>query len=82
MTNGEIMALEIVSARIKELASLENAGFSFSKEEDAKIKDKIRPYMTWFDGVSYALDNLIKAVNNNDKYAKQNAIDYIVRYLR
>ena len=81
MTNGEIIALETISTRIKELASLENAGFSFSKEEDAKIKDKIRPYMMWFDSVSYALDDLIKAVRDNDKYGKQNAIDYIARYL-
>ena len=77
MTNGEKAAILQAVERINSLASLENAGFSFSKEEDAKIKEKIRPYMMWFESVAFMLEDL---ANAEDKYDRQTAIDKIHRY--
>ena len=48
LTKVEIHVLEECVERIRELASMENANFSFDEEEDEKIKECVRLYMYWF----------------------------------
>lgn len=81
MNKSELLALKKVSERIRQLASLKNAGFSIRPQEDEYIKDCITPYMTWFTGVAYHLDELIEAVEKDNKYGKRNALDYIINHL-
>ena len=67
MTNGEKQALQYAAARIKSLASLENAGFDFNKDKDQYIKQKISPYMQWFELVADNLEQLAAAENGWEK---------------
>lgn len=75
MTNGEKQALQHAAARIKSLASLENAGFDFDKNRDRYIKEKISPYMQWFELVADNLEQLAAAENG---YEKKMIIERIV----
>lgn len=72
MTTAEKQAILRIARRINELASLENARFAFSKEEDAHIKKKITPYMTWFELTAEYLEDI---ANAEDKYAKRAALE-------
>ena len=67
MTNGEKQALQYAAARIKSLASLENAGFDFDEDKDRYIKQKISPYMQWFELVADNLEQLAAAENGWEK---------------
>lgn len=67
MTNGEKQALQYAAARIKSLASLENAGFDFGEDKDRYIKQKISPYMQWFELVADNLEQLAAAENGWEK---------------
>jgi hypothetical protein len=59
LNNDDRIKLEMAINRIHELASLENAKFCFSNEEDEKIKKAIKPYMMWFDCVAEGLEELL-----------------------
>lgn len=60
MTKKERETLIHIAENINYLASLQNANFAFSKEEDQKIKDKIRPYMSWFESCAGDLEDMVK----------------------
>lgn len=77
MTNGEKQAILTAAQRINALASLENAGFDFDKSHNEYIKDKIRPYMSWFELVAEYLEELANAENG---YEKKMVIEKIQRY--
>lgn len=78
MTKQEKHALEVLSKRLKKLASLENASFCFNKEEDEKIKKTIRPYMQWFEGVAYDIDSVLEMLDKPN-YMKKYELDEIIR---
>ena len=75
MTAGEKQAILAAANRIRELASLENAGFDlFHPGQDAYIKREIAPYMTWFECVAEGLEALANADN---PYKRQSALKYL-----
>ena len=80
MTNMEKITLETLANRMESLASLENAGFSFDKEEDAKIKEAIRPYMQWFDCIAENLRYIVKLDGEKDRWWKKHELEEIIRY--
>ena len=79
MNKGEKQAILAAAHRIRELASLENAGFDpFHPGQDAYIKREITPYMGWFECVAEGLEMLAKA---EDAYKKEFAIRYLQKYI-
>lgn len=80
MTNLEKVALQSCADRLESLASLENAGFSFDKEEDAKIKEAIAPYMQWFDCIAENLRYIVKLDEEKDRWWKKHELEEIIRY--
>ena len=80
MTNLEKVALQSCADRLESLASLENAGFSFSKEEDERIKKAIEPYMMWFDMIAENLRYIVKLDEEKDKWWKKHELEEIIRY--
>lgn len=77
MTKAEKEALKVATARIRSLASMENACFDISETKDKEIKDEVRPYMSWFDSVATFVDALVDA---KDADEVQFAISQIHRY--
>lgn len=75
MTKNERAAILAAANRIKELASLETAGFGMTAEADKTIKDGVRPYMMWFEIVAMHLEDLATAEN---KYDLERAIHELV----
>ena len=59
LTNAEIHELRECVERIRELASMENANFSFDEEEDKKIKESVRLYMFWFATVASKIELIL-----------------------
>lgn len=59
LTNEDMIKLRMACDRIRNLASLENASFSFNKEKDIEIKKAILPYMEWFNSISYSIESLL-----------------------
>ena len=80
MTNMEKVAFRSCADRLEVLASLENAGFSFDKDEDAKIKEAIRPYMQWFDCIAENLRYIVKLDDEKDRWWKKHELEEIIRY--
>lgn len=79
MNKTEKEALKVAAARIRDLASMENADFGISAEHDKTIKDGVRPYMMWFEIVASHIEALATA---EDKYDVRQALDDIFRYCR
>ena len=79
MTNAEKQALLSCVKRLEKLASLENAGFSFDKEEDKRIKDKIRPYMMWFEGLAGEIEEIVE-LSEKAGIIKKNKLEEIIRH--
>ena len=77
MTNGEKQAVMAAAERIKSLASLENARLDIDTGNDKYIKEKISPYMQWFEIVAEYLEELANAENG---YEKKMVIEKIQRY--
>lgn len=72
LTNDDIRHLRNAVARIKNLANLENASFvPFNEEEDKVIKEKIRPYMMWFECVASGIEDILNG--------KEDIPDYLFR---
>lgn len=59
LTNEDILKLKAGLERIHELASFKNARFDMDDEKDKKIKNKMGPYMMWFDCVANAMEELL-----------------------
>ena len=78
MTNLEKEALDTLANRIEHLASLENARFSFDKEEDEKIKKKIKPYMQWFNAVANDIRDVVE-ISNETGFIKKEKLEEIIR---
>ena len=76
MTKNERAAIMAAAKRINELASMENAYFGMTDENDKRIKDGVRPYMMWFEIVAMELENLATAEN---KYELERAIQELRR---
>ena len=76
MTKNERAAIQAAAKQIRELASLERAGFSMNAEKDKAIKDGVRPYMMWFEIVAMHLEDLAAAEN---KHQLENAIHELLR---
>lgn len=70
MTNLEKEALKSCADRIKLLASLERAKFNGNDEKDAEIKKAIKPYMMWFESVSYSLEKIIELADDKGEIKK------------
>lgn len=51
--------------KLRELAELKDAMFSFNEEEDKFIKDHIKSYMMWFKGVAYKIEETAKTIEEN-----------------
>ena len=78
MTKAEITALENIAHNIRHFASLEHASFSSNEEEDAKIKEKIKPYMMWLELRAIEVDDGIKS-QNMDSFDKRQTLEGIRR---
>lgn len=78
MTNMEKLALLTLASRLEKLASLENAGFCFDTEEDKRIKEKITPYMSWFEMVADRIKDVVE-VSDADRWTKQHKLEEIIR---
>ncbi len=76
LSTKEKQAINMMAARIDELASLENAGFDMDKEKSDYIKSKIKPYMMWFKCVSGLMRDFAKA---EDRYDKQGVYERVYR---
>ena len=50
------------------------------KEEDAKIKEAIRPYMQWFDCIAENLRYIVKLDGEKDRWWKKHELEEIIRY--
>ena len=80
MTNMEKIALKSCADRLEALASLENAGFSFNKEDDKRIKDAIKPYMMWFEIVAENIRDIVKLDEEKDRWWKQHKLEEIIHH--
>lgn len=78
MTKAEITALKNIAHNIRYFASLEHASFSSNEEEDAKIKEKIKPYMMWLELRAIEVDDVIKS-QNMDSFDKRQTLEGIRR---
>ena len=78
MTKAEITALKNIAHNIRHFASLEHASFSSNEEEDAKIKEKIKPYMMWLELRAIEVDDVIKS-QNMDSFDKRQTLEGIRR---
>lgn len=79
MTNLEIIAIKTIAERLLDLASLENACFDHNNEKDEYIKSKIRPYMSWFEGCAYYLEDIIDLSENKKGWYKKEKLEEIIR---
>lgn len=72
MTQNEKYAINIVIENVKKLASLgETCGLP------QEVKDRIRPYMSWFESDMFYLSKLVEA---DGSYETKTAIKDIERY--
>lgn len=78
MTKAEITALKNIAHNIRYFTSLEHASFSSNEEEDAKIKEKIKPYMMWLELRAIEVDDVIKS-QNMDNFDKRQTLEGIRR---
>lgn len=78
MTNLEKEALNTLAERLRSLASLENAGFNADKEKDEAIKKAIKPYMLWFECLSYDIEEVIN-LSEKSGYVKKEGLEEIIR---
>lgn len=78
MTKAEIIALENIAHNIRYFASLEHASFSSNEEEDAKIKERIRPYMMWLELRAIEIDDVLDAQNMGN-FEKRRVLESIRR---
>jgi len=76
LSTKEKQAINMMAARIDELASLENAIFDIDTEKSDFIKSKIKPYMTWFECVADLMRDFAKA---EDRYDKQGVYERVYR---
>ena len=81
MTKLEKEALLTLANRLKDLASLERAGFSFDKDEDEKIKKAIKCYMHWFEGVAFEIEKIVE-LEDKPHYLKKYELNDIIHYNR
>lgn len=80
MTNTEKIALLSCAERLESLASLENTMFSMDADKDAEIKQEIKSWLQWFDGVAYDIRTIVKLDEEKDRYWKKHQLDEIIRY--
>ena len=80
MTNFEKIALKSCADRLEDLASLENAGFSFNKEDDERIKKAIAPYMMWFELVADSIHEIVELDEEKDRWYKKQKLEEIIKY--
>lgn len=73
MTDKERLAINQCCERLKDLASMENCCVSEA------CKKEIRPYMQWFISTAFALEKMVVASN---KYEMEDAIEYIMLYIK
>ena len=78
MTKAEITALENIAHNIRHFASLEHASFSSNEEEDAKIKERIKPYMMWLEFCAIEIDDVLDA-QNMGRFEKRQVLESIRR---
>ena len=78
MTKLEKTALMTLAENIKKFASLENAKFSNDEKEDAEIKEKIKLYMTWFEGISNDIEKVVN-ISDESGYTKRYQLEEIIR---
>lgn len=76
MTKLEKEALQSCADKIKSLASLENASF------DEKQKEKIQPYMLWFNCVATYIEDIIKLSDSDKGIFKKHELEQIIFYNR
>ena len=79
MTNLEKETLQILSSRLKQLASLERASFHMNEKTDEEIKKAITPYMMWFESVALNLDKVIEIADNKNDFIKKEQLEEIIR---
>lgn len=78
MTKLEKNVLMTLAENIKKFASLENAKFSNDEKEDAEIKEKIKLYMTWFEGISNDIEKVVN-ISDESGYTKRYQLEEIIR---
>ena len=78
MTKAEITALENIEYNIRHFASLEYASFTSNEEENAKIKEKIKPYMMWLKMCADKIDDVLKS-QSMDRLEKSEILEKIRR---
>lgn len=78
MTKLEKTALVTLAENLKKFASLENAKFSNDEKEDVEIKEKIKLYMTWFEGISNDIEKVVN-ISDESGYTKRYQLEEIIR---
>ena len=78
MTKAEIIALKNIAHNIRHFASLEHASFSSNEEEDAKNKEKIKPYMMWLELRAIEIDDVLDAQSMGN-FEKRQVLESIRR---
>lgn len=79
MTAREKEALKTTADMIRKLTSLERASFCFDRKEDEAIKEKIRPWMIWFEIAAMHIDDVVEISDESSRWYKQNKLDEIIR---
>lgn len=77
MTNTEKSALLSCAKRLEKLASLENASFHPDEEENKQIKERIRPYMMWFEIQAMHIEEIVE-LSEKSGIIKKNKLEEII----
>ena len=73
MTNLEKQAIQCCANELKRLASLKNCGYP------EEIKNRIKPYMMWFDMIAYELEEIIELTDKKG-FVKKYGLEDIIKH--